>query len=136
MTTTLASVESADGGLTFEAADRSAPRSTRGEGLMAAAIHTHVVEARMTVRVSQTASGDLAAGARAQLERVDGVAVDDLSIVGLQPGLNDTTVEAVATLSLRHGDQPGECAAENVADRLADGFGVEPERVERVEPPG
>ena len=88
------------------------------------------------VRVSQAAGGDLVAGARAQLERVDGVAVEDLSIAGLQPGLNDTTVEAVATLSLRDADRPAGRVTEHVADRLADGFGVEPERVERVEPPG
>ncbi|WP_128903644.1 hypothetical protein [Halorubrum amylolyticum] len=102
---------------------------------MAAAIHTQTVEATVTVRVSQAAAGDLAAGARAQLERVDGIDVEDLSIAGLQPGLNDTTVEAVATLSVaevRDANQP----AERVADRLSDGFGVEPEQVERVEPPG
>jgi len=103
---------------------------------MAAAIHTETVEATVTVRVSQAAGGDLAAGARAQLERVDGVDVEDLSIAGLQPGLNDTTVEAVATLSVPEGDRPAERVADRVTDRLADGFGVEPERVERVEPPG
>ena len=96
---------------------------------MAAAIHTQTVEATVTVRVSQAAAGDLAAGARAQLERVDGVDVEAISIAGLQPGLNDTTVEAVATLSIPDAERP----AERVADRLADGFGVEPER---VEPPG
>ncbi|MFC7325646.1 hypothetical protein ACFQMF_13780 [Halorubrum rutilum] len=99
---------------------------------MAAAIRTQTVEATVTVRVSQAAGGDLAAGARRQLERVDGVRVEDLSIAGLQPGLNDTTVKAVATLSVPDADRP----TERVADRLAEGFGVEPERVERVEPPG
>ncbi|PAU83371.1 hypothetical protein CK500_11335 [Halorubrum salipaludis] len=103
---------------------------------MAAAIHTQTVEATVTVRVSQAAAGDLVAGAREQIERVDGVAVEDLSIAGLQPGLNDTTVEAVATLSVADADRPDERVADRVADRLADGFGVEPERVERVEPPG
>ncbi|WP_144923551.1 hypothetical protein [Halorubrum salsamenti] len=103
---------------------------------MAAAIHTETVEATVTVRVSQAAAGDLAAGARAQLDRVDGVDVEDLSIAGLQPGLNDTTVEAVATLAVPDADRSAERVAERVADRLADAFGVEPERVERVEPPG
>ncbi|EMA64424.1 hypothetical protein [Halorubrum lipolyticum] len=103
---------------------------------MAAAIHSQTVEATVTVRVSQATAGDLAAGARAQLERVDGVDVEDLSIAGLQPGLNDTTVEAVATLSVRDADRPAERVTDRVADRLAEGFGVEPERVERVEPPG
>ncbi|ELZ43132.1 hypothetical protein C471_01704 [Halorubrum saccharovorum DSM 1137] len=103
---------------------------------MAAAIHTQTVEATVTVRVSQAAAGDLAAGARAQLERVEGVDVEALSIAGLQPGLNDTTVEAVATLSVPEADRPVERAADRAADRLADGFGVEPERVERVDPPG
>jgi len=105
---------------------------------MAAAIHTQTVEATVTVRVSQAAAGDLVAGVRTQLEleRVDGVDVEDLSIAGLQPGLNDTIVEAVATLSVPDADRPAERVADCVADRLADGFGVEPECVERVEPPG
>ncbi|WP_123621746.1 hypothetical protein [Halorubrum sp. CSM-61] len=103
---------------------------------MAAAIHSETVEATVRVRVSQAAAGDLAAGARAQLERVDGVDVEDLSIAGLQPGLNDTTVEAVATLSVPEADRSAERVADRVADRLANGFGVEPGRVERVEPPG
>jgi len=96
---------------------------------MAAAIHTQTVEATVTVRVSQAAAaGDLVAGVRTQLERVDGVDVEDLSIAGLQPGLNDTIVEAVATLSVPDADRPAERVADCVADRLADGFGVEPER--------
>jgi hypothetical protein len=119
---------------------------------MAAAIRTQTVEATVTVRVSQAAGGDLAAGARRQLERVDGVAVDELTIAGIQPGLNDTTVEAVATISVdcerpaadpdaeretNSGGEPGsgppDGVAARVGDRLAAGFGVEPERVERAE---
>jgi hypothetical protein len=103
---------------------------------MAAAIHTQTVEATVTERVSQAAAGDLAAGVRTQLERVDGVDVEDLSIAGLQPGLNDTTVEAVATLSVPGTNRPTERVADCVADRLAGGFGVEPEQVERLDPPG
>ena len=109
---------------------------------MAAAIHTPSVEATVTVRVSQAAAGDLAAGARAQIERIDGLSVEELEIAGLRPGLNDTTVEAVATLAV---DEEAARAAQSgadeavVADRvrehLADGFGVDPERVERVDPP-
>jgi len=127
---------------------------------MAAAIRTQTVEATVTVRVSQAAGGDLAAGARRQLERVDGVDVEALTIAGVRPGLNDTTVEAVATLSVEdersvadpdgdmggrsdgetgerpdgdpRADPPGG-VADRVASRLGDGFGVEPERVERVE---
>jgi hypothetical protein len=92
---------------------------------MAAAIRRQTVEASVTVRVSQAAAGDLAAGARRQLERVDGVVVEDLSLAGLRPGLNDTAVEAVAVLTVE-GERPAE-------ERLADAFGVEPDRVERVE---
>ena len=122
---------------------------------MAAAIRTQTVEATVTVRVSQAAGGDLAAGARQQLERVDGVAVEELTIAGIRPGLNDTTVEAVATLSVEDegpvADPDGEAGgrpggdprsgppggvADRVASRLADRFGVEPERVERAEPRG
>ncbi|WP_418286704.1 hypothetical protein [Halorubrum sp. DTA46] len=105
---------------------------------MAAAIHSRTVEAQLSVRVSQAAGGDLAAGARAQIERVDGVSVDDLSIAGIQPGLNDTTVDAIATLSVDWGSQDAaaadrETVAVRVAERLADGFGVEPEHVERLD---
>ncbi|WP_423998101.1 hypothetical protein [Halorubrum trapanicum] len=109
---------------------------------MAAAIHTPSVEATVTVRVSQAAAGDLVAGARAQIERIDGLSVEELEIAGLRPGLNDTTVEAVATLAV---DEEAARAAElgadeavvadRVRERLADGFGVDPERVERVDPP-
>ena len=110
---------------------------------MAAATHQLTAEAAVTVRVSQAAPGDLASGARAQLERVDGVRVDDLTIAGLTPGLNDTTVEATATLFVDADDSlaGGELAdgtddpAEQVAARLADGFGVDPERVDLVDPP-
>ncbi len=108
---------------------------------MAAATHRLLARTELTVRVSQATPGDLAAGARTQVERIDGVVVDDLEIAGLRPGLNDTTVEAVATLSIagitdagRDAGRP-EDAETCIAERLAEGFGVEPERVELVEPP-
>lgn len=114
---------------------------------MAAAIHTPSVEATVTVRVSQAAAGDLVAGARAQIERIDGLSVEEIEIAGLRPGLNDTTVEAVATLAVDEGAAPDaefdaagidaadEFVVDRVRERLADGFGVDPERVERVDPP-
>ncbi|TKX75119.1 hypothetical protein EXE46_05730 [Halorubrum sp. GN11_10-6_MGM] len=109
---------------------------------MAAAIHTPSVEATVTVRVSQAAAGDLAAGARAQIERIDGLRVEEIEIAGLRPGLNDTTVEAVATLAVGEeaapesaSDDAAGIVADRVRERLADGFGVDPERVERVDPP-
>ncbi|GAA0717444.1 hypothetical protein J2744_000576 [Halorubrum trapanicum] len=114
---------------------------------MAAAIHTPSVEATVTVRVSQAAAGDLVAGARAQIERIDGLRVEEIEIAGLRPGLNDTTVEAVATLAVGEEPEPDAEFAEGIDDatdgfvvdrvreRLADGFGVDPERVERIDPP-
>ena len=114
---------------------------------MATAIHAPSVEATVTVRVSQAATGDLAAGARAQIERIDGLSVEELEIAGLRPGLNDTTVEAVATLAVDEEATPevefdatgigaaDEFVVDRVRERLADGFGVDPERVERVDPP-
>ena len=109
---------------------------------MAAAVHTRRIEAAVTVRVAQTTSGDLTAGAEAQIERIDGIEVDELSITGIQPGLNDTTVEAVATLSVAWDGagaaesstaEPDVDVCEAAGARLADGFGVKPERVERSE---
>lgn len=89
------------------------------------------VEASMTVRVSRAAPGDLVAGVRSQIERVDGVTVADLELAGLEPGLNDLTVETVARLHVR--DTPRDTDA--VERRLAEGFGVDPDRVDPVEPP-
>ena len=110
---------------------------------MAAAIHTPSVEAAVTVRVSQAAAGDLVAGARAQIERIDGLTVEEIEIAGLRPGLNDTTVEAVATLAVDEAatpevavEAPETVVADRVRERLADAFGVDPERVERVDLPG
>ena len=109
---------------------------------MAAAIHTPSVEATVTVRVSQAATGDLVAGARAQIERIDGLRVEEIEIAGLRPGLNDTTVEAVTTLAVdeesapeAEPEAPAGVVVDRVRERLADGFGVDPERVERVDPP-
>ena len=111
---------------------------------MAAATPRLRARASLTVRVSQAAPGDLETGARAQIERVDGVRVDEFEIDGLRPGLNDTTVEATATVSVdpaiasdQHQSAGRNDAFEScVADRLAAGLGVEPERVDLVDPPG
>ncbi len=108
---------------------------------MAAATHRLLARTELTVRVSQATPGDLTAGARTQVERVEGVVVDELEIAGLRPGLNDTTVEAVATLSVDGvtdadggADRPVDPET-RVAERLASGFGIEPERVDLVDPP-
>ncbi len=86
-------------------------------------VHRHrLADASMTIAVSRSAPGDLAEGAETKLRRADPVAaVETLDIRGLQPGLNDLTVEAEATVSLAAdaGDTP-----ETVADALADTFGV------------
>ena len=109
---------------------------------MAATVHNRRIEAAVAVRVAQAAGGDLAAGAEAQIERIDGIEVEELSISGIQPGLNDTTVDAVATLSVAcdgagaaegSTSDPDVGVCEIVGARLADGFGVKPERVERIE---
>ncbi|WP_435062301.1 hypothetical protein [Halobaculum sp. EA56] len=77
----------------------------------------------MTIAVSRSAPGDLAEGAETKLRRADAVeAVESLDIRGLQPGLNDLTVEADATVSLA--GEAGE-SREAVADALAAQFGVD-----------
>ncbi|SHG71955.1 hypothetical protein [Halobaculum gomorrense] len=76
----------------------------------------------MTIAVSRAAPGNLAEGAESKLRRADAVdAVESLDIRGLQPGLNDLTVEADATVALA-GDAGED--REAVADALAEQFGV------------
>lgn len=92
-----------------------------------------VVRATLTVRVPLGADGALAAAAASVVERIDAVeSVDESAVCGLQPGLNDTTVDLRARLSLAVGER-GEDAA--LASReLAEGVGVL--AVESVEPAG
>ncbi|MFC6786510.1 hypothetical protein ACFQFH_11595 [Halobaculum halobium] len=76
----------------------------------------------MTIAVSRSAPGDLAEGAETKLRRADAVgAVESLDIRGLQPGLNDLTVEAEATVALA---ADAGADREVVADALAETFGV------------
>lgn len=86
-------------------------------------VHRHrLADASLTIAVSRSAPGDLAEGAETNLRRADAVdAVESLAICGLQPGLNDLTVEVEATVALAAdaGDSP-----DAVADALAEQFGV------------
>lgn len=86
-------------------------------------VHRHrLADASMTIAVSRAAPGDLADGAETKLARADAVsAVDSLDIRGLQPGLNDLTVEADATVALA---SDADDEREAVADALAETFGV------------
>lgn len=87
-----------------------------------------LADASMTVAVSRAAPGDLAAGVETKLRRIDGVrAVESQELCGLQPGLNDVTVEVEVTLAL-DADLPDEPSA--VADALEDAFGVSAVTVE------
>lgn len=79
------------------------------------------VHAELTVLVSRNGRGDLHDGVRDRLRKIDGVRqIDTVDIRGLQPGLNDLTVEVQATLRL-HPNAPDD---EDVAAQLADGFGI------------
>jgi len=81
-----------------------------------------LADASMTIAVSRSAPGDLAEGAESKLARADAVgAVESLDIRGLQPGLNDLTVEAEATVAL---ESDAIEDREAVADALAETFGV------------
>lgn len=84
----------------------------------------------MTIAVSRSAPGDLAAGAKRTLRRADGVeGVEALDVRGITPGLNDLTVEADATLAVapEAGERP-----DAVAAALADAFGVDDVTVEAL----
>ena len=88
--------------------------------------HDMAVRAELTVLVSRNARGDLYDGVRDRLRKIADVhRVDDVEIRGLQPGLNDLTVEVRARLVVR-ADAPGEGAADtdDVAARLTAGFGI------------
>lgn len=94
----------------------------------------------LTVAVSRQAPGDLEAGVERQLERIDGVDVESIEIRGLEPGLNDLTVEVTAQLRLRPAEEraDGEATPESIAARLSEGFGVEAQavRLDRtIDPP-
>lgn len=70
-----------------------------------------VVRATLTVRVPLGADGALAEAAANVVERIDAVeSVDEPSVCGLQPGLNDTTVDLRARLGLAV-DERGEDAS-------------------------
>jgi hypothetical protein len=84
------------------------------------------VTADLAVQVPRNAAGDLEAGARSLLAKVDGVEIEALDIQGLQPRLNDLTVEVRAELTVAvDGERP---AADDVRDRLDDAFGISVER--------
>lgn len=88
----------------------------------------HRVVATLSVRVPLGATGGLADGAERIVERITAVErVEDATVQGLDPGLNDTTVVLKARVTLRDGDDP-----ESARRTLADGVGVE--TVDAVEP--
>lgn len=64
------------------------------------------VRATVTVSVSINANGSLAEGAATVISRVECVErVEEPSVRGLSPGLNDTTVDCQARLSIAVGDR-------------------------------
>ncbi|WP_157972708.1 hypothetical protein [Haloprofundus halophilus] len=86
--------------------------------------------ADLTVFVSRDASGDLRTAVRERLRKLDGVTnVDEFELCGLQPGLNDLTVEVRATLVVELDVDAGEGAtarrdAAALETQLLDSFGV------------
>lgn len=87
-----------------------------------------LVDASMTVAVSRAAPGDLAAGVETKLRRIDGIRdIESLELHGIQPGLNDLTVEVETTLAL-DADLPDEPTA--LAAAFEDAFGVSAVTVE------
>lgn len=99
---------------------------------MAATVHRVGATADLTIDVPRNDQGDLVAGARMALARVDAVdAVDDVEVTGLTPRLNDLRAEVEADLTLAL----DRAAAEAAREALADGFGVAVEAVRLHEEP-
>ncbi len=91
---------------------------------------SRLADASMTVAVSRAAPGDLAEGVETKLGRLDGVdAVESVDLRGIEPGLNDLTVQADATLALA-GDADGD--ADALAEAFESTFGVNDVRVDGV----
>ena len=65
-----------------------------------AATHCRATDVTLRLEVPRDAAGDLHAGVRSRLTRHDDIEVLDIDIVGLQPRLNDLTVEAEASIRL------------------------------------
>lgn len=90
------------------------------------------VSADLTVQVPRDAAGDLDAGVRRALARIDAVhAIEAVEVRGLTPRLNDLQAEVTAELTLAL-DRPEPEAARKALD---DGFGVSTDGVALVEPP-
>ncbi|AHG02404.1 hypothetical protein HALLA_21095 (plasmid) [Halostagnicola larsenii XH-48] len=77
----------------------------------------------LVVRVPINAPGSLVDGARSVLERVEPVeVVDEPEVQGIEPGLNDITVDIHTRLELAVGDRGEDTAV--VRRRLETGVGV------------
>lgn len=79
---------------------------------MAAATHQADRTERIAVRleVPRDAAGDLHAGVRTKLDRAAGADVLDVDVTGLQPRLNDLTVEADVRVRLANGTATADLA--------------------------
>lgn len=99
---------------------------------MAATVHRVGVTADLTINVPRNDQGDLAAGVEMALARIDAVdAVDDATVTGLTPRLNDLRAEVRADLTLAL----DRAAPESAREALADGFGITVDAVRLHEEP-
>jgi len=67
---------------------------------MAAPPCHRATDVAVRLAVPRDAAGDLRAGVRSKLAARDGVAVLDVDVVGLEPRLNDLTVDVDASVRL------------------------------------
>ena len=73
-----------------------------------AAAHCRATDIALRLAVPRDAAGDLHAGVRSRLDRHDDIEVIEVEIVGLQPRLNDLTVEAEAAVRLASNAEPSD----------------------------
>lgn len=110
--------------------DPSSEALTARRGRMSVQYRRVGVTADLTIEVTRPTDGTLVEGARATVERSEGVSVRTIEVTGMTPRLNDVAVEATVEAAVAVDGDDAEAA---VRERLGDGFGVTAESVDGID---